>query len=261
MNLIRYAIVGAGGRMGRRIIALASTDPAFACAAAIEPATSDLLGRDAGELASIGHSGVTLSDRLEAEFDVLIDFSTAAATKTWLKVCRERPRPMVIGTTGHDESSIAAIREASRDIAILQAPNMSVGVNLMLRLVEELARALDATYDVEITETHHRFKMDAPSGTAVALRDAVQKGRGGQANVTHGRQGQTGQRPPGQIGVHSLRMGDTVGEHTVSFGGLGETISISHSAHSRDTFAAGALRAAKWIIGKPAGLYGMSHAM
>lgn len=247
--------------MGRRIIALASTDAGLSCVAAIEPESSEHLGRDAGELAGIGCNGIKVCSRLESDFDVLIDFSTAHASIGWLKSCRERRRPMVVGTTGHDESALTAIREAAREMAVLKAPNMSVGVNVVLRLVEVAARMLDATYDVEISETHHRFKTDAPSGTAIALRDAVLKGRGAAAETTYGRQGQIGERPAGQIGMHSLRVGDTVGEHAVAFGNLGETISIGHSAHSRDTFAAGALRAAKWIVGRPAGLYGMADVL
>ena len=140
---------------------------------------------------------------------------------------------------------------------------MSVGVNVMLRVARQLAELLDVSYDVEITESHHRFKVDAPSGTALALLEAVRSGRKGKSStpIAHGRYGSVGQRPTGEIGVHSLRIGDTVGEHTVAFGTLGETLSIHHSAHSRDTFALGALRAAKWLIGQPAGLYDMQNVL
>jgi len=254
---IQFAVAGAAGRMGRRIIALAAADSTLRCTAALEGESSPELGKDAGELAGIGPCGIRVSSRIECEFDVLIDFSTAAATRQWLETCERVGKPMVIGTTGHGESERACIAEAAKRIAVLRAPNMSVGVNVMLSLVEQLARSLDAAYDVEIVEAHHRFKTDAPSGTALALRDAVARGRGADVEVVHGRQGQTGQRPAGQIGMHSVRIGDTVGEHSVSFGALGETITISHSAHSRDTFALGALRAAKWIVGKPAGLCSM----
>jgi len=261
MKLVRYAIVGAAGRMGRRIVALASSDASLTCANAIESQGNEHIGRDMGDLAGIGPIPLSISAELNADFDVLIDFSTADATGKWLSECRKRRRPMIIGTTGHDARSLDEIRAAAGEIAVLKAPNMSVGVNLMIGLVEELARSLDAKYDVEITEAHHRFKADAPSGTAIALRDAVLRGRGVSGETVHGRTGQTGARPAGQIGMHSLRIGDTVGDHTVSFGALGETISISHSAHSRDTFAAGALLAARWIVGKPAGLYGMNDVL
>lgn len=261
MKPIRYSIVGAAGRMGRRIIALAATDSQLVCANAVESESSPFLGQDAGELAGFGRSGIAVTDALGPDFDVLIDFSSADATGRWLGECRRRGRPIIMGTTGHDDAVLQGIREAAGEIAVLKASNMSVGVNLMIRLVADLARALDAGYDVEITEAHHRYKEDAPSGTAISLRDAVLRGRGGSADTVYGRQGRTGSRPPGQIGMHSLRIGDTVGEHTVSFGGLGETISISHSAHSRDTFASGALRAAKWIVGKPAGLYDMADCL
>jgi 4-hydroxy-tetrahydrodipicolinate reductase len=255
---INFAIAGAAGRMGRRIIALASADPELQCVAALEASGSSFLGKDAGELAGIGSCGVRVAANVETEFDVLIDFSTAAATCGWLDACERSGKPIVIGTTGHSEMERSCIAQASNRIAVLQAPNMSVGVNVMLGLVEQLARTLDPTYDVEIVEAHHRFKTDAPSGTAIALADAVARGRGGAPAVVHGRTGATGQRPSGQIGVHSLRIGNTVGEHSVSFGSLGETITIGHTAHSRDTFVAGALRAAKWIVGKPHGLYAMS---
>lgn len=261
MSSVRIAVAGAAGRMGRRIIALATCDPAVKIVAAVEGEASLALGKDAGELAGIGPCGVRVAARIEAEFDVLIEFSTPAGTAEWLACCEERGKPIVIGTTGHSEDDLRRIRDAARRIAVLKAPNMSVGVNVMLRLVEQMARSLDASYDVEIVEAHHRFKTDAPSGTALALRDAVDRGRGRSGDVAFGRQGQTGQRPAGQIGMHSLRIGDTVGEHSVAFGNVGETITISHSAHSRDTFALGAIRAAKWIVGRPAGMYTMSDVL
>jgi 4-hydroxy-tetrahydrodipicolinate reductase len=179
--------------------------------------------------------------------------------------CCRRSRPIVIGTTGHEDADLRHIQEAGRLIPVLMAPNMSVGVNVLLRLAEQLGATLDSTYDVEIIESHHRFKADAPSGTALALKDAVSQGRqsaGGPApSVVYGRHGPTDERTTGQIGLHSLRIGDTVGEHAVSFGNLGETITISHAAHSRDTFAAGALRAAKWLVGRPAGFYTMQDVL
>lgn len=259
--MIQIALSGAGGRMGRRIVALAGDDAQVKIVAAVESVDNPLLGRDAGELAGIAASGVAVGSTVATEFDVFIEFSTAHATRQWLDLCVSKGRPILIGTTGHSNSDLAAIREAAKRIPVLKSANMSVGVNVLLRIAEELGRTLDASYDVEIAEAHHRFKTDAPSGTALALRDAVARGRGGNPATIKGRDGQTGQRPAGEIGMHSLRIGDTVGEHTVSFGTLGETISISHSAHSRDTFALGALRAAKWLVGKPAGVYQMSDVL
>lgn len=262
---IRLAIVGAAGRTGRRIVALTAEDRDAQIVAAIEDSRGKTGGRDVGELAGIGRIGLAISDRCEVDFDVLLDFSLPRGTMQWLSECCRRSRPIVIGTTGHEEADLRRIQEASKLIPVLKAPNMSIGVNVLLRIAEQLGTVLDPSYDVEITEAHHRFKADAPSGTAVALKDAVSRGRqatGGESpSVVHGRQGQTGERPLGQIGMHSLRIGDTVGEHTVSFGNLGETISIGHVAHSRDTFAAGALRAAKWILGKPAGIYTMQEVL
>lgn len=261
----RIAVAGAAGRMGRRVVALAAADPAFECVAALEHAGHAALGKDAGALAGVGKSGVLLSDRAGALFDVLIDFSLPDGTMTWLDACLDRRRAMVTGVTGLTEAHLARLRAAAEAIPILRAPNMSVGVNVLLRLAEMLGRTLDVAYDVEITETHHRAKRDAPSGTAIALSDAVSTGRtaagGSKPAVACGRRGETGARPPGEIGVHSLRMGDVVGEHAVSFATEGETITLVHSARSRDVFARGALRAAAWIVGREPGLYGMADVL
>jgi 4-hydroxy-tetrahydrodipicolinate reductase len=243
---IGIVIAGAAGRMGRRIVALAAADAELRVAAALEGPACPELGRDAGEVAGVSRLGAAIAAKLPegATFDVLIDFSNSAATAGWLDVCAAAGRPMVIGTTGHDEATMARIKQAAGAIAVLKAANMSVGVNVLLRLAREAASLLDASYDVEIVESHHRFKLDAPSGTALALAEAVRRGRAG-----------------GKFGMHSLRIGDTVGEHAVQFGTLGETITLAHSAHSRDTFAAGALRAARWIVGRPPGLYDMQDVL
>ncbi len=262
---LKIAIAGAGGRMGRRLIALASADPSLACVAALERFGSQALGQDAGTLAGVARLSVEVREEPETPFDVLIEFSLPAGSMQWLEVCRSRGCAMVIGTTGHDDEQSERIKRAGESIAVLKAPNMSVGVNVMLRLARTMAGTLDESFDVEITEAHHRFKVDAPSGTAIALRDEVIEGRSGKAGadvpVVHGRHGKTGQRSPGEIGMHSLRMGDVVGRHSVAFGTLGETVTLSHEAHSRDTFACGALRAAKWIAGKPPGLYSMQDVL
>jgi 4-hydroxy-tetrahydrodipicolinate reductase len=251
--------------MGRRLIALAAADADIAVVGAMESSGHHETGRDAGDLAGLGPIGVPISDEPPDSFDVLLEFSIAAATQKWVDICYERRRPIVIGTTGHDERQVAGFGAASKVIPVLRAANMSVGVNVLLRLVRQLGATLDESYDVEIVETHHRHKVDAPSGTALALRDAIDAGRTeagrGGSKTTFGRRGAVGARPTGEIGVHAVRMGDIVGEHVVRFGAAGETVSIQHAAHSRDTFAAGALRAARWIAGKPAGLYGMDDVL
>lgn len=262
---INLAVSGAAGKMGRRIIALAAQDDQVRCVAALEREGAQEIGKDAGEIAGIDRLSIAVSDSAQSDFDVLIDFSTPAGTSRQLSECVRLSRPIVIGTTGLDDGAMTGIREAGKSIAVLKAPNMSVGVNVLLRTVRRLAEVLDTSYDVEIFEAHHRFKVDAPSGTALALRDAVIEGRRsaghGDSPVVYGRHGETGPRPQGEIAVHTLRIGDTIGEHTVSFGGLGESVNVSHVARSRDVFAAGAIRAAKWIIGKPPGAYDMQDVL
>ncbi len=302
---IKLAIAGAAGRMGRRLIALASADAELKVVAALERPVCADLGRDAGELAGVGTIGVRVTaegprDSAAAPagelFDVLVDFSAAAATVGWIDCCMKTRRPIVIGTTGHDEAALARIRAAAQSIAVLKSANMSVGVNVLLRLAREVGALLDESYDVEVVESHHRFKLDAPSGTALALIEAIQRGRAdagrplgdvnamraaGEVNASRAAsQYEPGQswpggapsnpagpaaartaRAPGEIGVHSLRIGDTIGEHSVQFGNLGETITLAHSAHARDTFALGALRAAKWIAGRTPKLYDMQDVL
>jgi len=261
--MILLAIAGAAGRMGRRLIALASQDARFELVAALEATGHPHLGADSGELAGIGRNHLPLQDHTDTEFRVLVDFSTPAGTAHWLDYCCLKQRAMVIGTTGHSDEQEQAIRRAAGAIPILKAPNMSVGVNVLFRLAAQAARQLGPEYDIEIVEAHHRFKKDAPSGTALGLLEAVTQAGGGaeRRDVVFGRSGQTGQRPAGQIGVHALRIGDTVGEHEVHFGTLGETVILKHVAHTRDTFVRGALRAAAWIVDKPAGLYSMQDVL
>ncbi len=261
--MVRLAVAGAAGRMGSRIIALAATDDRFEVVTALEQTGHPAVGGDAGELAGLGRIGLPIQDRSDTEFDVLIDFTLPAGTMHWLDYCLTCRRPMVIGTTGHSSEEAAAIEKAADSIAILKASNMSIGMNLLFKLVGQVAAALGEDYDIEIVETHHRFKADAPSGSAISLRDAILQatGRDAARDVIYGRHGQTGQRPPRQIGMHALRIGDTVGEHQVLFGSLGETLTISHSAHTRDTFVKGALRAAAWLAGKPAGRYDMQDVL
>ncbi len=262
---IKIAIAGAAGRVGRSIVAAAVDDPEVELVGALEAAGCSAIGRDAGLVAGVAEVGVVVAETPPAEFDVLVEFSLPAGTEACLEVCRRMDRPIVIGTTGHSEVQLASLRDAASAIPIVKAPNMSVGVNVLLRLARQLGAVLDDAFDVEITEAHHRFKRDAPSGTALALRDALVEGRrsggGGEPDIIYGRHGETGERPRGEIGMHSLRLGDTVGTHTISFCTLGEMITLGHEAHSRATFAHGALRAAKWIVDQPPGLYDMQDVL
>jgi len=253
--VIRLAVTGAAGRMGGRILELASADERFKVVAALEASGHPAVGREV--------AGVKISDRLEEDFDVLVDFSAAEATVRWLGEVLDRGKKMVIGTTGHDQRQLQAISDAARQIAILKAANMSVGINLLLRLVGQVAQVLGSEYDIEVLEAHHRFKKDAPSGTALALLEAIchALGRRPEEVAVYGRSGKDALRQPGQIGVHAMRLGDTVGEHEVHFGTLGETIVLRHVAHTRDTFAKGALRACAWLADKPAGLYSMQDVL
>jgi len=257
--MIELAVAGAAGRMGTRIVALASADDRFRIVAALERSGHPFLGVDIGELTGLTKIHVPVQTRLDTDFDVLVDFSLPEGTMHILATCLKRKRPVIIGTTGHTAEQQEAILAASRDVAVLKATNMSVGVNLIFKLAAQVAATLGEEYDIEIVEAHHRFKLDAPSGTAITLRDeiAAATGRNAENDVIYGRQGHTGKRPHRQIGMHSLRIGDTVGEHEVHFGNMGETVTLKHTAHTRDTFVKGALRAAAWIADKPPGLYNM----
>jgi 4-hydroxy-tetrahydrodipicolinate reductase len=260
---LQVAVNGAAGRMGRRIIALIAEDRELGLAAALEAADHPELGRDSGEPAGIGKNGIPLTATWEKKPDVLVDFSTPTATAARLAECRARQVPIVVGTTGLTAEMHAAIDGAAREIAVLQSPNMSVGVNLLFKMVGELAWALGEEYDIEIAELHHRFKADAPSGTALGLAESIcaAAGRDMKKDVLHGRHGQVGERTKREIGMHAIRAGDAAGEHTVIYAGLGERIEVKHVATTRDTFVRGALRAAKWLAGKPAGRYSMRNVL
>ena len=248
--MIRLAVAGASGRTGSRVVELAAKDERFEVVAALTgPGCSEI-----GKLVRAGGCDVRVSDRLDAACDVLIDFTLPAGTMAWLEVCRERRMAMVIGATGHTDEQLATIREAGKQIPIVQASNFSVGIQALMGLVGKLAVELGEAYDIEIVETHHKNKIDAPSGTALSLADEIARATGRtRGDVVFGREGKTGERPRRQIGVHAVRMGDVVGEHEIHFSGPGETITLRHQAHSRDAFAAGALRAASWLHGKPPG--------
>lgn len=254
--MIRLAVTGAAGRMGTRIIELASQDTRLQVVAALEAAGHPKLGQKVGP-------GIPLTDRVTTDFDVMIDFSHPDATSGWLDMVVKAGKRIVVGTTGHRPEQVEKIQQAAQRIAVVRAANMSVGVNVLLRVVGEVAKVLGPDYDIEIVEAHHRFKKDAPSGTALALAEAICKALGKTLAETlvHGREGRKALRQPGTIGMHALRLGDTVGEHEVSYGTLGETISIRHSAHTRDTFVNGAIRAAVWVAGRAAGLYSMQDVL
>jgi 4-hydroxy-tetrahydrodipicolinate reductase len=254
--MVRLAVTGAAGRMGARIIELASQDERFQVIAALEVAGHPKLGHTVVP-------GVSIADSTTTGFDVMVDFSHPDATLEWLDAVEIAGKPMVIGTTGHTREQLGRIAEAAKRTPVVKAANMSVGVNLLLRLVGEVARILGPDYDIEIVEAHHRFKKDAPSGTALALADAICRAldRRPAETLVYGREGREALREAGTIGVHALRLGDTVGEHEVLYGTLGETISIRHSAHTRDTFVKGALRAAFWVTDKKPGLYTMQDVL
>jgi 4-hydroxy-tetrahydrodipicolinate reductase len=262
--MINVAITGAGGRMGRTLIEACTHSEGLRLSAAIERPGASLVGADAGELAAVGKLGVAIRAGLNGlEYDVLVDFTRPEATLDYLEACQRSGRRMVIGTTGFDEAGKQRIAQAARTIPIVFAPNMSVGVNLCFKLLETAARVLGDSVDVEIVEAHHRYKADAPSGTALRLGEVVAKalGRDLKECAVYGRQGITGERSRQTIGFATIRAGDIVGDHTVLFAGGGERVEITHRAESRLTFANGALRAARWLMDKPAGLYDMQDVL
>ena len=257
------SISGACGRMGKRLIALCSEDKELQLKKALESPGHPLLGSDAGEVAQTGKLGIPVVDSLDERVDVLIDFTAPAGTRARIAQCRALKTAMVIGTTGLTDDDMRIIREASKEIAIVQAPNMSVGINVLLDVVGGVARDLGEDYDIEIIEAHHNRKKDAPSGTARRLADEIlqARGRSKKYRLVYGREGNVGKRPKGEIGIHSVRAGDIIGDHTVVFAGGNERIEIIHKAHSRDVFARGALRACKFIVGKSPKLYSMQDAL
>lgn len=243
-------IHGASGRMGKRLIQLVAEDPELRLAAALERAGHPHLGEDAGPLAGIAPVGVVLSHALpdNVKIDVLIDFSLPPASLQIAARCADRGIPLVVGTTGFDPAQLRSFEAVTSRIPVLISPNMSRAVNLLMRLVSEAARSVGTTTDIAIIERHHRTKIDAPSGTALRLAEVV-------------RDACVSDRTQGEIDIHALRIGDSPGEHTVIFGFLGETLELSHRAINRDGFARGAIEAAKFLVGKPVGLYSMKDIM
>lgn len=258
---IKIVIAGASGRMGQALLAGVFEDAELELYGALDRAGSASIGRDAGEL--FGKStGVYISDDLDQTLegaDVLIDFTRPEATMEYLEICAKHRVKLVIGTTGLTVEQKAKIEQAAKTNAIVFAPNMSVGVNLLINLVEQAAKVLKDDYDIEVVEMHHRHKVDAPSGTALRLGEAAAKGIGADLKdcAIYAREGVTGEREAGKIGFATLRGGDVVGDHTVIFAGTGERVELTHKASSRATFAQGALRAAKFLAGKKTGSYDM----
>lgn len=264
--MIRVGINGAAGRMGKALVEACCRDPGVTLTVAAERAGSASLGDDAGITAGIGMIGVPIVDRLEEaveKLDVLIDFSNPEVTLARLALCRAHGRRMVIGTTGLSDAQRQVIEAAAADVAIVCAPNMSVGVNLVYKLLEVAATAFGDTVDIEIIEAHHRHKLDAPSGTALRMGEVVAGalGRDLKTCAVYARQGHTGERVRQAIGFQSIRGGDIVGDHTVLFAGVGECLEIAHRASSRMTFALGAVRAARWLMQQPKGLFDMQDVL
>ena len=265
--MIRVAVLGIGGRMGSRIAAAVRAEPDLRIAAATERPDSPHIGRDAGVVAGIGEMGVpvsgTIDEALARGVDVAIDFTSPAAAVAHAQACARAKVALVIGTTGFSAEQKGVLADCAKQIALLAAPNMSVGVNVLLRLVTEAARALGPAYEVEIVEIHHRAKKDAPSGTALKLAEAAAQGLDLdlQKAAVYERHGDIGARRPATIGIQALRGGDVVGDHTVHFLADGERLELTHRATSRDNFARGAIRAAKFVAGKPAGLYDLEDVL
>jgi len=259
--MTRIAIHGAAGRMGRRLVALTDADPSLTLFAAIDTPGCAELGQDAGTIAGVGAIGVTIEHTLQPNVtpDVVIDFSLPDGTREAIKLCRKRKLPLVIGTTGLTPHHERAITQAARVIPILQAANFSRVVNVLHALLDKAAPLFDRNYDVEILEAHHRFKKDAPSGTAISLAKTIcaASGRDFDKDVVYTRHGDDAPRKPGEMTVQTLRLGDLPGEHTVYFAAPGERLELKHVSTSRDSYARGALDAAAWLAKKKPGRYTM----
>ena len=263
---IKVGVIGAGGRMGRMLIEAVQDNSQTALNAAIERQGSSLVGADAGEVAAIGRLEVQVVDDLKVvinDIDVLIDFSLPDATEQNMQICAANNVAMVIGTTGFNEQQEQVLAKASEKVAIVYAGNYSTGVNLSLKLLGMAAKAFGEDADVEVIEAHHKHKIDAPSGTAYMMAEAVAEARGQNLKdvAVYGREGQTGERKAGTIGIHAIRGGEIIGDHTVMFIADGEVVEITHRARARMTFAAGAVRAATWVIKQEVGQYNMQDVL
>ncbi len=264
--MTRLIVAGAAGKMGSRIAALAKDYPDLKLVGAFERKGHEAIGKDVGEVIGIGRIDIPISDNLDEiidNADVVISFTAPEASIEHLSIASKKKKAVVIGTTGFSKEGIQSVKELSKSIPVVLAPNMSVGVNLLFKVLGDIAKILGDDYDIEIVESHHRLKKDAPSGTALKMAQVISEAinRNLDEVAVYSRKGMIGERTRKEIGIQTVRAGDIVGEHTVLFGGLGERIEITHKASSRDTFARGALKAAMWIYGKPAGLYDMINVL
>lgn len=261
---VKAIVVGAAGKMGSRIIHIIKETPLIELYQAVERPDHPSIGADIGEIIGLGKLAIPLEGRLKKEGgDVIINFTIPQTSLESLEFAKEAGLAVVIGTTGFSPEQMEKVKELSRSVRCVLAPNMSVGVNLMFRIVQEVAQVLGPEYDIEILEAHHRLKKDSPSGTAVKLGELIAKATHRDFNQVgvYGRKGMVGERTKEEIGMQVIRAGDIVGEHTVLFGGVGERLEIIHRAHSRDNFARGAIRAALWVVNQSNGLYDMQDVL
>lgn len=260
--MTKTVVVGAAGRMGCRLVSLIKESPSLMLTGALEVKGHPSLGKDAGETAGSGHAGVSITDNLPSlleQGEVLIDFSAPEPTLEHMRTVVRHRRAMVVGTTGFSPTQLEELKSLAQEIPCIFSPNMSVGINLLCKVIGEMARTLGDDYDIEVIEAHHRLKKDAPSGTALKLAEVLAHAVNRDLDQVgvFSRRGIIGERGKREIGIQTIRAGDIVGDHTILFGGIGERIEVTHRASSRDTFAQGALRAAKWIAHQPPGLYDM----
>ncbi|MCX5683075.1 MAG: 4-hydroxy-tetrahydrodipicolinate reductase [Planctomycetota bacterium] len=261
--MIHVVISGAAGRMGRTLVRLTHEAKDLELVGAAEVAGQPLLGSDAGVLAGVGETKVLLAAALPEKFDVMVDFSLPEGSIARIEQCAALGAPCVVGTTGFTPEQRARIKAASAKVAVVHSPNMSIGVNVLFHAAAELARTMGEEYDIEIVEAHHRFKKDAPSGTALKIAEEIAKatGRNLAETAVSGRGPTSEPRRAGEIGIHAVRGGDIVGEHTIYYTTLGERLELRHVAHNRDTFARGALRAARWVADRGPGMYSMTDVL
>jgi 4-hydroxy-tetrahydrodipicolinate reductase len=264
--MVRAIVSGAAGRMGGRIIHMLEAAQGITLAGAVERPDHPAVGKDVGEVVGLPKKGIPVSGSLSEVLplgEVLIEFTHPQPTLEHLREAAAQGKAMVIGTTGLNADQVWELKNLAAKTRVVFAPNMSVGVNLMFKVVEQIARVLSEGYDVEIVEAHHRMKKDAPSGTALKLAQVIAQtlGRDLEKVAVYGRQGLTGERRPEEIGIMTVRAGDIVGEHTVTFCGIGERLEVVHRAHNRDNFARGAVRAAMWVVNQEPGLYDMQDVL
>ena len=265
-NRVRAIIIGAAGRMGQRLLTAIHETPDIFLAGAVERQDHPQIGRDVGEMAGLGKWDIPLTGSLReviSRGDVIIDFTNAEAALTHLRVAADQGKSAVIGSTGFLATQMQEVQALAQKVSCVLSPNMSVGVNVMFRVIGDVAKTLGGDYDVEVIEAHHRMKKDAPSGTAMKMGQILAQAlnRNFDQVGVYARKGIIGERKQAEIGMQTVRAGDIVGEHTVIFGGLGERLEVTHRAHSRDNFARGAVRAARWVVKQKPGLYDMQDVL